>query len=53
MENNGDEVAVLFPEGLEAIHGEFRSSDELAFTQFERWNYDTMILLNPFFRTLL
>ena len=29
MENNGDEIAVLFPEGPN--HGEFRSSYELRF----------------------
>ena len=29
MENNGDEIAVLFPEGQET--GEFRSSDKLRF----------------------
>ena len=37
MENNGDEIAVLFPEGHEATklhinNGEFRSSDKLQFT---------------------
>ena len=63
MENNGNEIAVLFPEGHEAIH-EFNPDYIItmgSFVQvmgcdlrvdnklFERWNYDMISL----FRTLL
>ena len=59
MENNGDEIAVLFPEGHEGhiYHGSFvqvRSCDLRVDNKlFERWNYGIMISLNLLFRTLL
>ena len=61
MENSGDEIAVLFPEGHEADYiltmGSFvqvTSCDlRLDNKLFERWNYDIMISLNLLFRTLL
>ena len=64
MENNGDEIAVLFSDGHEAGNPDYIltmgsfvqvTSCDLHVDNklFERWNYDIMISLNLLFRTLL